>query len=156
MLGQAWWDKTRKEAYASTDWHCLACGVFKRDAKYHKWLEGHEIYLIDYVKGRAKYIRTVPLCHFCHNYIHDGRLRHLLQKGEIHHAKFTAIIQHGDAVLAAAGLARLSYEEREQEAAQLSQAGRVAHWGRWRLVIGRKQYLPKFKNYTEWAKAHGV
>lgn len=52
ILGQRWWDETRQAAYASTAQHCLACGVHRVAAAYHPWLEGHELYEIDYRAGR--------------------------------------------------------------------------------------------------------
>jgi hypothetical protein len=131
VLGQKWWDATRKEAYKSTNYHCIACGVNKYYATYHQWLEGHELYEINYEKGLMKYVETIPLCHFCHNFIHSGRLQALLDTGEIHHAKYVAIIQHGDRVLKQAGL------ERSQP-----YSGKFAEWDKWRLVINRKKYPP--------------
>ena len=142
ILGQKWWDKTRKEAYASTDWHCEACGVFKLDAKGRPWLEGHELYKINYLVGLMTYVRAIPLCHYCHNYIHVGRLNALLEKGEIHHAKYVAIIQHGDAVLTSVGERRLEPLEQGK--------GKIAPWAKWRLLLEGKKYPPKFPNYEEW------
>lgn len=141
VLGNAWWEKERQAAFASTNYHCEACGVSKYQAQYHQWLEGHEIYKIDYAKGLCKYVRTVPLCHFCHNWIHIGRLTALLQKGDVHQAKYVAIVQHGDRIVKASGLTRaLPYE------------GPVAPWHKWRLVIGRKRYKGKFPTLEAWCK----
>lgn len=150
VLGRKWWDKTRQEAYRSTDCHCLACGVHKTKAKLRQWLEGHELYEIDYARGRAKYIETVPLCHLCHCYIHDGRLLALLEKGEIHHSKYVTIIQHGEEVLRRAGLKRLSLVERDR----LILEGELMEWGKWRLRIGRNLYPPRFKSLEEWREFH--
>ena len=149
VLGLNWWNRERLLSYKSTDFHCQACGVHKLYAKYHQWLEAHELYDIDYAKGRMKYLRSVPLCHFCHNYIHDGRLQMLLDRGEIHHAKFVAIIKHGDSVLKAAGIKKLSHEKRDE----LILNGPLAEWSKWRLVIGRKHYKPLYNSYEEWSEA---
>lgn len=154
VLGINWWNKERRAAYASTLFRCLACGVPKYLAEYHSWLEGHETYDINYEKGTARYLRAVPLCHYCHNYIHDGRLQAILDKGEIHHAKYAKIIQHGDRVLAEVGLKRPSLEERARDFAKTVGA-KIAKWEDWRLVIGRKTYRPKFKSYAEWCAAKG-
>lgn len=138
VLGKAWWDKTRKAAYASTDYHCIACGVTKAEARSRRWLEAHELYETDYVRGRLKYIEAVPVCHFCHGYVHCGRLKSLLDQGLVHHAKYAAIIQHGDRVLAEAGLVKPP-----------PYSGPICELSKWRLVIGRRQYKPLFKDYNE-------
>lgn len=155
ILGIKWWNKTRRAAYKSTAFHCLACGVSRFRAKVHQWLEGHELYGVNYTKGRITYLKTVPLCHFCHNYIHDGRLTALLEKGEIPQRRFIAIIQHGDKVLADAGLRKLTYKEREDEAVDKLLNGEVAKWEDWRLVLLGEEYPPKFKSERQWAKAFG-
>lgn len=140
VLGDKWWNKTRKEAYKSTNYHCLACGVQKYQAKNRQWLEGHELYDIDYMAGRMVYVETVPLCHYCHNYIHDGRLRWLLETGQLHQSKYVAIIQHGDAILREHGLRRDVY------------LGPVAEWEEWRLVIGDMEFKPFYPTEEDWLK----
>lgn len=152
ILGPKWWNETRQAAYRSTNFHCLACGVHKCLAEYRKWLEGHEVYRINYRLGRATYIRTVPLCHLCHNYIHDGRLEALLQEGKINHGKYAAVLQHGDRVLAEAGLKRSNRLERDKKMLAAIQAGNVAPWEQWRLVLFDKQYPPLFRSEQEWIK----
>lgn len=153
ILGRKWWDKTRKEAYASTGFCCLACGIHKDLAKGRAWLEAHESYETNYQTGRVVYIEALPLCHFCHNYIHSGRLRMLLQKGEIHHAKYVSIIQHGDQVLFEAGLSKVSQQQQEEALVKLERQGKVAAWSSWRLVIDGKEYEPLYKSYAEWEQS---
>jgi len=155
ILGKKWWDKTRKEAYESTAFRCKSCGVWKLDAKGRKWLEGHEQYDIDYAKGTATYLETVPLCHYCHNYIHDGRLSSLLQIGEVHQSKYVAIIQHGDDVLWKAKLTRPSQKDREEGMTKMLINGLVAPWQDWRLHLFGKEYPPKFKSEAQWKKVVG-
>lgn len=154
ILGPSWWNKTRREAYASTDQHCIACGVHKYKARSRQWLEGHELYRIDYKKGSSTYIETVPLCHYCHSYIHDGRLTWLLQTGKIHQGKFIAIIQHGDRVLSACGLKRMSRPQREVEFATLFRQGKIAPWSKWHLVLNGKKYKTKFKDLDHYNRVH--
>jgi hypothetical protein len=143
ILGQKWWDRERKLAYKASEFHCVACGVHKTNARYHKWLEGHEQYRIDYLIGRMEYIGAVSLCHFCHNGIHDGRLRMLLERGEIHHAKYAAIIQHRDKVLFDAGLVRPE-----------PYSGPVAAWEDWRMVLDGKEYPSLWRSFEHWEQAH--
>lgn len=144
ILGPSWWNKTRQKAYESTNFHCIVCGVQKYKAKYHPWLEGHELYEIDYLCATSTYVETIPVCHFCHNYYHSGRLQALLAKGEIHHAKFVAIIQHGDEILAQHNLVRNVHE------------GPMPEWGEWRLIIDGLEYKPLYPTFEEYRRAHGV
>jgi hypothetical protein len=103
ILGQDWWDKERREAYAENNFCCWACGVHKTQANYHQWLEGHEMYSIDWKKGVSVYTGACALCHSCHNYVHSGRLRMLADKGEITKAKYRDIMRHGNAIVGERG-----------------------------------------------------
>ena len=150
VLGNSWWNKTKKEAKLATDNHCVACGVHKTQAKSRSWVECHEVYDTDYKRGLLTYIETVTLCHYCHNYIHDGRMKHLMEKGELHQSKYVAIIQHGDRVLLDAKLERLSYKEREENVRRTIVNGIMANWEDWRMVVEGVSYPPLYKNYAEW------
>lgn len=145
VLGQSWWNKERQAAYKATNYHCIACGVHKLSAAYHQWLEGHELYSIDYQKGLMKYVETCALCHFCHNFVHSGRLEALLERGQIHHAKYSSIIQHGHRVIKQAGLTKPE-----------PYSGPFAAWEKWRLQIGRKKYPPLHKTEEDWLKHFNV
>jgi hypothetical protein len=149
VLGSKWWNQTRQQAYRSTNYHCLACGVHKLAAASRYWLEGHELYSIDYAKGRMVYVETVPLCHYCHNFIHDGRLLALLDKGLLHQSKYVAILKHGDRILREAGLSRPSHDERETLIANME----IAPWRSWRLVVFGKLYPPRYKTFEAWKRA---
>lgn len=127
----------------------MACGVHASEAKGRQWMEAHEQYTINYQKGRMKYVGAISLCHYCHAYLHDGRLEWLLQTGQIHHAKYVAIHQHGDRVLATAGLSRESKEIRDKKIHEQE----IAPWGSWRLQIGRKLYKPKFATSAQYFAA---
>lgn len=151
ILGQAWWNKERRTAYASTNKRCIACGVHHSKAKCKQWLEGHELYRTDYALGRLTYLETVPLCHYCHNFIHDGRMENMVQQGAMTQAKFVAVIQHGDAVLLRYGLRRPTKAERDKAI----ESSELAAWEDWRLVLFGKEYPPAFKTYQDWLKAFG-
>jgi len=125
LLGSKWWNETRQAAYVSTAYHCSACGVWK----------------------------SVPLCHYCHNFIHDGRMRALIQQRKFKFAKYTAVIQHGNAVLKRVGLEKVPYAKREEAIVELALNGRLAEWPTWRLVLFGKKYKPKFKTEEQWRKA---
>ncbi len=153
VLGVNWWNRERNECYKKAEGFCQSCGVPKIRAAYHQWLEAHEVYDVDYAKGRMKYLYPVALCHFCHAYIHDGRLQALLDKGEIHHHKYVAIITHGDEVLRRAGLVRESRVEREAKIQKMIANGQLAEWSKWRLRIGRNLYKPLYASMEEWELA---
>lgn len=155
VLGQAWWNKTRREAYLSTNLRCQACGVHKYKAKSKQWLEGHELYLTDYRAGRLTYVETVPLCHYCHNFIHDGRMLALVRQGKMPQGKYISVIQHGNRVLADANLQRKTHAEREADIARKIQMGEMAEWDTWRLILFDKEYPPIYSTHEEWEAAHG-
>lgn len=143
IKGKEWWDTVRQQAYASTDYHCAACGVLKTEALYHHWLEAHELYSFDYPKGRMEMIEIVPLCHACHNFIHSGRLLALLNEGRLHPVKYDTIIQHGRMIIKANKLVA-KYGERHTE--------KCANWKEWRLVLDGKLYGPSSASLADWKK----
>lgn len=131
ILRKEWWDETRKASYRSTGMRCLACGVKSWEAKEHQWLEGHELYKIDYPRGRMVYLETVPLCHYCHGFIHDGRLEALWHAGQATKEKYEAVMRHGQAILRAAKLK-----------SPRPYNGPCAPWADWRLALFGKEYPP--------------
>jgi hypothetical protein len=140
LLGQEWWDKERHAAYASTDFHCIACGVKKYEAKRHQHLEGHELYDLDYARGRMAYVETVPLCHYCHSFIHRGRLSCLLEQGRVTEEEVQGIIKHAERVIKEAGF---TWPPKVYD-------GPIAEWKRWQLVIYGRSYPTRFKNQEAW------
>lgn len=180
LLGQRWWDDHRHPAYAERDFHCWACGVHKSEAKVHQWLEGHEEYEIDYPKGRMVFKRVVALCHFCHNFIHSGRLYMLWLDDKITNARFKEIIVHGFNVLQEAGLLPWSGTIETVLLGQREWGGRFrgyskskmlkmlaeaktkeddpvgfAAWEDWRLVLEGKEYPPVHATMEDWREAYG-
>lgn len=145
LLGKTWWDKERAAAKERTQNHCAACTVYGPSCKGNlKRLEGHEFYVVDWRKKTSTYKRTDPLCPYCHNYIHSGRLRMLLDAGTITHQHYAAVIKHGDTLLALAGLVKtpapvgLCYPE----------------WGKWKLIVFGISYRghSSLKTYTDFHK----
>ena len=164
ILGDDWWEKQRQLAYAHNDYHCWACGVHKRDAKYHKWLEAHEIYDVNYTIGRVKFEGVCALCHSCHNFIHSGRLSVLYQRGEIEKIKIMDILVHGFEVLKTARLnmnpfaLRVMKEINEPTFKKYLKYGFheygqcFAEWEDWHLVVNGKTYYSEFKSIKDWQK----
>lgn len=143
ILGKEWWDIKRQEAYQKYNHHCWACGVDKRDAKYHYWLEGHECYNFDYKIGELKLIEISALCHSCHNYIHKGRLLMIWQKGEIDDKKYYDILSHGEKILKECQTKKYPFMN------DISFAHNLL-WSEWYFLIEGKKYYSKFKDYQEW------
>ena len=153
VLGQTWWNRTRDAAASLTYQHCAACGVYRSEAQFRQWLEGHEMYDIDYQRGRMVYTETVSICHACHNFVHDGRMRALVAKGDMAEAKYVTIMQHGQRVLEEANLCKPTPEELEEEQLDYLLTNATAPWGTWRMVVEGKEYPPKFKNAEAWRLA---
>jgi hypothetical protein len=142
IFGKEWWDIHRQQAYAASNYCCSACGIPKKEALYHPWLEAHEFYLFDYKKGRVTFDHLVALCHACHNFIHDGRMQVLVANGEMTEAKYTDIINHGTAILRKAGLLK---ERKKRHVHPRSVA-----WEDWRMVVDGKEYGPSTRSQREW------
>ncbi len=140
IFGQEWWDIERQKAYKENDYHCWACGVPKIDATYHQWLEAHEHYNINYKTGEVKFIRIVALCHSCHNYIHDGRMKSIVGTEKLSYEKYENIIRHGEAILKASGFDIFK---------PIYPKCNVA-WNDWYLFMEGKKYFSKFKSLSEW------
>jgi hypothetical protein len=158
IMGEEWWDKTRKEVYKRYSFHCIACGVWKPDAKKHQWLEAHEFYNINYSTGVVQIMSIEPLCHYCHNFIHSGRLESLIDKGEITPDEGKEILAHGFAILKKHKLKcfpgtltlaeKIGAETFGVKAYREEPCG--VSWKQWRLLWQNEFYHSKFKNYEEW------
>lgn len=159
-MGQTLWDVKRREVYQSTQFHCAACGVHKSEAKKHQWLEAHELFDIDYSAGKATLIEIVPLCHFCHAFIHSGLTRVRARNGKITASEVRAIMRHGCDVLRYGGakmfmgtaalcqLVGVDCSDIEVAAAPVD----GARWGDWRMVWNGKEYKGKFKSFDDWRR----
>lgn len=157
IKGVTWWNKTRKEVYAKTDDHCVACGVHKSDAKARKWMEAHEYWDIDYDKGTAEVSSIEPLCHYCHNFIHSGRLTAIVGK-EKSEDEVKNILEHGFTILANNKLQCFPVTMELAEQLGVDTKGVTAYpmpestveWGDWKVIFEGKEYKSKFKNIKEW------
>ncbi len=69
------------------------------------------------------------------------------------HARFADVLIHGDRILAAAKLRRLTATEREEAFTDMLINGLVAPWVDWRLIVNGEEYEPKFKTEYAWRKA---
>lgn len=161
IMGKSEWDNFRIGVYASTGYHCAACGVHQSDAMFHKWLEAHEDYQIDHNKGKITVRGVEPLCHACHSFIHSGFLFVQLQKGIKSRDDAKLILRHGFGVLNSAKLPAFvglknvvlasGYKDIWQGEWLHPQRSNVA-WSDWRMVWKGKEYKPLLTSLDEWKR----
>ena len=162
IMGQAKWDETRREVYESTGHCCAACGVHKSNAKKHRWMEAHEIYNIDYDRGIAELSRILPLCHYCHNFIHSGRLRIMARAKKVTADDVRRIMRHGVCVLRPVNGSIFSGTKELCDLVSVDTFGlpvmrppsRMAGWGDWRMVWDGQTYKGKFNTMRDWQRAY--
>ena len=99
VLGQSWWDDTRRDAYSANNYFCHACGGSPDDDPFSDYLEAHECYDIDWKECLASYSGTVALCTTCHNFIHAGRMQALVDEGKRPPDRLVAVLKYGESVL---------------------------------------------------------
>lgn len=143
VLGRRWWDETRRAAYRAAQYRCLACGVIPQEVGRGP-LEGHELYKIDFRRGRMTYVETVALCSWCHSFIHDGRTRAMMHQGKITALRYVEIMNHGRSVLRAAKVKKRTPSFKE-----------IAPWKKWRMVLDGKEYPPTYASYEDFLKHVG-
>lgn len=136
IKGQKWWDKERELASARNCFCCWACNIPQDKARHKKGLEGHESYEIDWQRGTCCLQEVVSLCHFCHNYIHQGRLRALLANGSITRVFYEDVLRHGNNLTA--------HLVKPAEPAQM------AAWAEWVMIVNGTPYPARFRTSDEW------
>ena len=162
IMGQSAWDQERKKVYASTNYHCAACGVHKSNAKKHRWLEAHEIFDINYRSGTATLIEIVPLCHFCHAFIHSGLTRVRARNKKILASEVWHIMDHGCEVLRRSGAGMFAGTAELCDLVSVDRSGVqimplprcMADWGKWRMIWDGKEYRGKFKSMAQWQRSY--
>ncbi len=148
IMGQTEWDKVRVGIYEVNNDCCWACGVHRSVAKGRKWLEAHEIYDINYKKGRMNLREIVALCHYCHNYVHRSRLRSLTRAGKVPPGKYYKVIEHAQAILRNSKT-KPWFNMRKVER---DMRNSVVKWDDWRLVWDGNEYRSRFKSELDWMK----
>ena len=161
IMGKDAWDAMRRDVYETTGHHCAACGVHKSRAKCKKWMEAHEIYDIDYRSGTATMVEIVPLCHFCHAFIHSGLLRMQARKKEVSADHVRWVINHGVSVLRDSKHQKI-FAGTAELAALVSvpidglivsdTPSKMAEWGKWRMIWDGKQHKGKFRSFNDWRR----
>jgi hypothetical protein len=157
ILGEEWWDATRAAATKANNQHCAACGVHASQAAYAKRLEAHEVYKFDYAHGTLTFENAVGLCHYCHNFIHSGRLKMILGR-EKTEAEIKTILEHGFAILAKAKLKAFPVATILAQEIGAKQFGVRAYslpecpvaWEDWRMIVNGTSHEPLHKSYADW------
>lgn len=157
IMGKFKWDKVRQEVYKAAGYCCVACGVEKALAKGHPWLEAHEFYRVDYIRGKVYIESLEALCHYCHNFIHSGRLSMIMGEQK-EREEVIEILEHGFKILADAGLKANPVAVRLADEVGANKFGVKAYemvisnvpWGDWRLVWEGKEYSPKYPTQEAW------
>lgn len=158
IKGTEWWNNIRQDVYKSTDYHCVACGVHKSKAKKFKWLEAHEFWKIDYNTGICEITSIEPLCHYCHNFIHSGRLSVIINK-EKSKKEVKEILEHGFNILSKNNLKAFPYtldlarklnaNTYDVEAYEITINPNIK-WSDFKLIFEGREYKSKFNSQQEW------
>jgi hypothetical protein len=119
-------------------------------------LEAHECYNIDFDLHEYRLTEIVPLCHFCHNSIHSGRLQILHRNGEVSDAYIDAITKHVKEIMPDIfqRKGRMMYDLCNGDA----DCREVETNGTWRmrhLNIDGKLFFTQFPSYEAWAEHYG-
>ncbi len=155
IIGKQRWDEVRRRAYARNNDCCWVCGVHRTRAPVKRWLEAHEIYDIDYKKGRMKLREIVALCRLCHSYVHKRRLEILVAKRQIQPKFLRRVLTHGQLILARKKPKpwyNVAKVEKDMAASKVP-------WHKWHLIFEGKKYYSKFTGPNDWqnyyAKVNG-
>lgn len=148
-IDEDWWNRTRQKVYESQNRHCACCGVHQSEQLgwTRNQLDAHELYDINYQTGEMQLKAIAPLCKWCHNYIHFGRLTAQYEAGKIQEQTFHSIISHGNTILKKAGLPQKNLD------ASVDDNKYQVPWENWHLTLTiegeAKEFYSLFKDENE-------
>lgn len=176
-MGAQTWDRLRKRTYYMAKYKCQICGA---DCSDPGSMDAHELYTIDYEKGTSTFIKTVGICKACHNFYHSGRLITLFKRGVPFYSAdvVLSIVEHGfkqihewnlnhpdEQPLRAYGTF-LEYLRQDSLGPKITELidkyqikfwledkKKMADWGDWKLLYGKKEYATPYKTYQDWEDA---
>lgn len=163
IMGDSWWNTKRAEVYSSTNYHCSACGVHKSEAKGPTWLEAHEYWKIDYLTGKCEILSIEPLCHYCHNFIHSGRLS-MIMGTDKSKREVLEILEHGFKILSNNKLKCFpsTYEFADRLGAEtygvmpyIIEENKTLKWSDYYLLWEGETYTSKYKDINDWKNQYG-
>lgn len=176
LLGQNTWNHMRRRCYALANDTCEICGTKPENLRQR---HAHEVYEIDYKKGTVKFVRAFCVCSLCHlGGIHTGRALTLWkQKNPLYPTEFLLkgaenafrIIyeynqEHPDNEVKAYStfLDYLKHDELKEPMEGLiykyniqfyEETKNKADWGKWKLIVGNREYPTPYADEKEWEKA---
>src|SRR5690606_21367531 len=112
-------------------------------------------------KGRVEIESLQPLCHYCHNFIHSGRLSMIIG-GEKTEEEVIEILEHGFKILSENRLRAFPFTLQLAESLDANSYGVEAYelppssieWQDWRLIWDGVEYLPKYATYKQWKERY--
>lgn len=159
IMSRKEWDSIRFEAQRKTNYTCVACGINRVNIKDYKWLEGHEKWHINYNNGCCEVTEIVPLCRYCHLFIHSGFLKSQFTPKTKNLVLYT--LNHGFSLLKGMGLkvfistfefAKFLRVETYDVGCYLPKVNPNLKWSDYYLFFEGKKYFSKFKSKREWEK----
>lgn len=178
VLGDVWWNRTRKVCYLWAKDTCEICGEKPENLRHR---HGHELYRVNWRLGETEFVRAICVCARCHLLgVHTGRAITLYGRGNplfsaealldgAEHA-FKLIHDYnadhkGKQPIRAycTFIEYLRHPELEKPMRELIEkydikfyaenTKRMAKWGEWRLKIGERYYPTPYANEKEWREA---
>lgn len=176
ILGSSTWNHMRKKCYFDAGYKCEACGKDLGKGECH----AHELFSTYWQDGYAQFIRCVCLCPLCHvRGIHSGRALTLYKQGNplMTKAKLlegaenlfkqldnwnkehpTDRLRAYDTWLDALKIDSLKDEmqaliDKYHVAFYSEDKKSMAKWGKWRVVVGAKEYPTPYKSEKDWKEA---
>lgn len=180
LLGASTWNHMRKKCYADANYTCEVCGERVDEDIDKRHLHAHEVFSIDYARGKAKFVRCVALCSTAHlACIHTGRAYTLWKNNNPLYPKefllegaekaFTIISSynrdHPEAGIRAYAtfMEYLKHDELRERMLSLikkykikfyrEDESRQARWEKWAVQIGSKEYPTPYENEKAWKEA---
>lgn len=147
VMGEEWWSEVRSACYRASGRQCACCGMFFSQVVGYPRPEAHEVYDIDYVRGRATYVEAVALCHWCHMSIHIGMVENTFLQGQFTPEEYAYVHNH-----------RQKYVKRALEEGHRypdMEPGEKVPWADWRMIVEGKEHGPIYKSYGEWLAHYG-
>lgn len=175
IMGTTAWNRMRKRCYYDAGYKCEICGADPPKGQLH----AHELYTYDWKEGTGRFERCIAICKRDHDFIHSGRMITLYKEGNLLYPKSYVLdvvekgfklirdynISHPDRDPLRAYATFLEYlrvPELTEDMVRLintynvefySEPRRIAKWGKWRLLFGKREYPTPYATQGDWVEA---